>query len=34
VKSDTLWSYELGTKIQLPQPGLLLTAAVYHIVWN
>jgi len=34
VKSDTLWSYELGTKIQLPHPGLLLTAAAYHIDWT
>jgi outer membrane receptor protein involved in Fe transport len=33
LKSDTLWTYELGTKIQ-PQPGLLITADVYHIVWN
>jgi outer membrane receptor protein involved in Fe transport len=34
VKSDTLWSYELGTKIQMPHPGLLLTAAAYHIDWT
>ncbi|MGA3157769.1 MAG: TonB-dependent receptor [Steroidobacteraceae bacterium] len=33
LQSDTLWTYELGTKIQ-PQPGLLITADVYHIVWD
>ncbi len=34
LKSDTLWSYELGTKVQLPNPGLLLSAAAFHIDWN
>jgi iron complex outermembrane receptor protein len=34
LKSDTLWSYEVGTKIQLPNPGLLVTAAVFHIDWK
>jgi iron complex outermembrane recepter protein len=34
VKSDTLWSYELGTKVQLPQPALLVSAAVFHIDWK
>jgi len=34
LKSDTLWSYELGTKIQLPHPGLLLSAAAFHIDWS
>ncbi|HVC02567.1 MAG TPA: TonB-dependent receptor [Steroidobacteraceae bacterium] len=34
LKSDTLWSYELGTKIQLPQPGMLVSAAVFHINWS
>jgi iron complex outermembrane recepter protein len=34
LKSDTLWTYELGTKIQVPHPGLLVTAAVFDIDWN
>jgi iron complex outermembrane recepter protein len=34
LKSDTLWSYEVGTKVQLPHPGLLLTAAAFHIDWK
>ncbi len=34
LKSDTLWSYELGTKIQFPRPGLLLSAALFHIDWR
>ena len=34
LKSDTLWSYEVGTKVQLPHPGLLLSAAAFHIDWN
>jgi outer membrane receptor protein involved in Fe transport len=34
LKSDTLWSYEAGTKVQLPQPALLLSAAVFHIDWK
>jgi outer membrane receptor protein involved in Fe transport len=34
LKSDTLWSYELGTKIQLPQPGLLVSVAAFHIDWK
>jgi iron complex outermembrane recepter protein len=34
LKSDTLWSYEVGTKVQLPNPGLLLSAAAFHIDWN
>lgn len=34
LKSDTLWSYELGTKVQVPRTGLLLSAAVFHIDWN
>jgi iron complex outermembrane recepter protein len=34
VQSDTLWSYELGTKVQLPQPALLISAAVFHIDWK
>ncbi len=34
LKSDTLWSYELGAKTRLPQSGLLVTAAVFHIDWR
>jgi len=34
LKSDTLWSYEVGTKVQMPNPGLLLSAAAFHIDWN
>jgi outer membrane receptor protein involved in Fe transport len=34
LKSDTLWSYELGTKVQLPNPGLLISAAAFHIDWK
>jgi outer membrane receptor protein involved in Fe transport len=34
LKSDTLWSYELGTKAQIPQTGLLISAAVFHIDWS
>ena len=32
VESDTLWTYELGTKVQLP--GLLISAAAYNIEWS
>jgi len=34
LKSDTLWTYEAGTKIQLPQPGLLVSVAAFHIDWR
>jgi outer membrane receptor protein involved in Fe transport len=34
LKSDTLWSYEAGTKIQLSDPGLLITADAFHIDWS
>jgi iron complex outermembrane receptor protein len=34
IKSDTLWSYELGTKVQLPQPALLISGALFHIDWK
>jgi iron complex outermembrane recepter protein len=34
LKSDTLWSYEVGTKVQLPHPGLLVSAAAFHIDWK
>ena len=32
IKSDTLWTYELGTKVQLP--GVLFSAAAYDIEWS
>ncbi len=34
LKSDTLWSYEVGTKIQVPNPGLLISAAAFRINWK
>jgi iron complex outermembrane recepter protein len=34
LKSDTLWTYEVGTKVQLPNPGLLFSAAAFHIDWK
>jgi len=34
LKSDTLWSYEVGTKTQLPQTGLTISAAAFHIDWK
>src|SRR5260370_22684275 len=34
LKSDTLWSYELGTKVQVPQTGLLISAAAFEVDWN
>ena len=32
LKSDTLWTYELGTKVQTS--GVLISAAVYDIEWS
>jgi iron complex outermembrane receptor protein len=32
IRSDTLWTYELGTKVQLP--GVLISAAAYNIEWT
>lgn len=34
VKSDTLWSYEVGTKTQFPQSGVVVSAAAFHIDWK
>jgi iron complex outermembrane recepter protein len=34
IRSDTLWSFEAGTKIQLADPDVLITMAAYHIDWN
>jgi iron complex outermembrane receptor protein len=32
IRSDTLWTYELGTKVQLP--AVLISAAAYNIQWS
>jgi iron complex outermembrane recepter protein len=32
LKSDTLWTYELGSKVQLPH--LLISGAIYDIEWS
>jgi len=32
IKSDTLWTYELGTKVQMPK--MLISAAAYDIEWS
>jgi iron complex outermembrane recepter protein len=34
LKSDTLWTYEVGTKSQLQNPDILLSAAAFHIDWK
>jgi iron complex outermembrane receptor protein len=34
VKADTVWSYEVGTKVQLPNPNILVSAAAFHIDWQ
>lgn len=34
LKSDTLWSYEVGAKTDLPDTGLLVSAAAFHIDWR
>jgi iron complex outermembrane recepter protein len=34
LKSDTLWSYEVGSKTQLPQSGVTISAAAFHIDWK
>lgn len=34
LKSDTLWTYEAGAKIQLSDPGLLITADGFRIDWS
>jgi iron complex outermembrane recepter protein len=34
LKSDTLWTYEAGTKIQFQDPDILLSAAAFHIDWK
>ncbi|QUD88338.1 TonB-dependent receptor [Phenylobacterium montanum] len=34
LRSDSLWSYEAGTKVQLRNPGILISAAGFHIDWK
>ncbi len=34
LKSDTLWSYEVGGKTLVSDTGLLLSAAAFHIDWR
>jgi len=34
LKSDTLWSYEVGAKAQVPDTALLLSTAAFHIDWR
>jgi iron complex outermembrane recepter protein len=34
VRSDTVWSYEVGSKVELPNPGILISAAAFHIDWK
>ena len=34
LKSDTLWSYEVGAKTQVPDTALLLSASAFHIDWR
>jgi iron complex outermembrane receptor protein len=34
IAPDSVWSYEAGAKLELPEPGLLLTAAAFHIRWD
>ncbi len=34
IKSDTLWSFEAGSKLHLADPDVLMTMAVYRIDWS
>jgi iron complex outermembrane recepter protein len=34
VKADTLWSYEVGTRLHISQPSLLVSADIFHIDWQ
>ena len=34
LRSDTLWTYEAGTKMQLADPKLFLSAALFRIDWS
>ncbi|WP_306393994.1 TonB-dependent receptor domain-containing protein [Telluria beijingensis] len=34
IRPDTLWTYELGTKLSLPGRGIAAELALYHTDWN
>lgn len=34
IAPDSVWSYEAGAKVDFPDPGLLLTGALYRIKWD
>ena len=34
LKADTVWSYEAGAKVQVPDPGLLVSVDGFHIDWD
>ncbi len=34
IDPDGVWSYEAGAKLELPDPGLLLSAALFRINWD
>lgn len=34
LRADTVWSYEAGAKVQIPDPGLLVSVGGFHIDWN
>jgi len=34
LKADTVWSYEIGAKTQLENPGILISADAFHLNWN
>ncbi|WP_185754608.1 TonB-dependent receptor [Rhodanobacter sp. OR444] len=34
LKSDTLWSYEVGAKTSIPDAGIFISASAYHIDWR
>lgn len=34
IDPDAVWSYEAGGKLELPDPGLLLSASVFRIHWD
>jgi iron complex outermembrane recepter protein len=34
VKADTVWSYELGSKVHVPDTGVLISAAAFYIDWE
>lgn len=34
LRADTVRSYEVGAKVQVPDPGMLVSADAFHINWN